>query len=108
MLIYMIISVIAGFMLANQSPINSDLRAILKSPFIAASISFVVGTIFLAITSLVMSGRVLPNATFIQTHPAWIWLGGSIRIHLSDFERFVIPQKLVLFKPLFCQSWVKL
>jgi transporter family-2 protein len=78
MLIYMIISVIAGFMLANQSPINSDLRAIVKSPFIAASISFVVGTIFLAITSLAMSGKVLPSATFIQTHPAWIWLGGVL------------------------------
>lgn len=78
MLLFMLISVVAGFMLANQSPINSDLRAIVKSPFIAAAISFVVGTIFLAITSLVMSGRVFPSATFVQTQPAWIWLGGVL------------------------------
>ncbi|MDN6597357.1 MAG: DMT family transporter, partial [Lentilactobacillus parabuchneri] len=35
----MTISVIAGFLLANQSPINSNLSTVVKSPFIAATIS---------------------------------------------------------------------
>ncbi|WP_283680148.1 DMT family transporter [Lentilactobacillus sp. Marseille-Q4993] len=76
MIIFMIISMVAGFLLANQNPINSDMRAVVRSPFIAATISFAIGTIFLAIISGVTSGQVLPSGEFISSHPAWIWLGG--------------------------------
>lgn len=92
MLVFMTISVIAGFLLANQSPINSNLSTVVKSPFIAAAISFIVGTIFLAITSLSMSGRIFPSLSFIQTKPAWIWLGGILGSIYLTSNVLLFPQ----------------
>lgn len=92
MLVFMTISVIAGFLLANQSPINSNLSTVVKSPFIAAAISFIVGTIFLAITSLSMSGRIFPSLSFIQTQPAWIWLGGILGSIYLTSNVLLFPQ----------------
>lgn len=92
MLVFMTISVIAGFLLANQSPINSNLSTVVKSPFIAAEISFIVGTIFLAITSLSMSGRIFPSLSFIQTQPAWIWLGGILGSIYLTSNVLLFPQ----------------
>ncbi len=74
----MTISLVAGFLLSNQSPVNADLSHIVKSPFIAGTISFIVGTLFLAILSLAMSGRLFPSTTFIASQPMWIWLGGLL------------------------------
>ncbi len=81
-----------GFLLANQSPINSNLSTVVKSPFIAAAISFIVGTIFLAITSLSMSGRIFPSLSFIQTQPAWIWLGGILGSIYLTSNVLLFPQ----------------
>ncbi|AFS01008.1 DMT family transporter [Lentilactobacillus buchneri] len=78
MLIFMTISLVAGFLLSNQSPINADLSRLVKSPFIAGTISFIIGTLFLAILAMSMTGRLFPNGNFIQAQPAWIWLGGLL------------------------------
>lgn len=78
MLIFMSMAMIAGFLLANQSPINADLREIVNSPFIAAAISFIVGTIFLALIALVQTGQLLPSWTVLARLPWWLWLGGVL------------------------------
>lgn len=78
MLIFMTISLVAGFLLSNQSPINADLSRLVKSPFIAGTISFIIGTLFLAILAMSMTGRLFPSGPFIQAQPAWIWLGGLL------------------------------
>lgn len=78
MLIFMTISLIAGFLLSNQSPINADLSRLVKSPFIAGTISFIIGTLFLAILAMSMTGRLFPSGGFIHAQPAWIWLGGLL------------------------------
>lgn len=70
------IALAGGFFMANQSPINADLRKIVRSPFLAASISNLVGSIFLALIALVLTGHFIPTGHFISSNPWWIWLGG--------------------------------
>ena len=76
--IFLGLAFLAGFLLANQNPINSDLSRIVRSPFLAASISFLVGTLFLGVLSWGMSGDLWPSKTFISNQPMWIWLGGLL------------------------------
>jgi transporter family-2 protein len=78
LVVYLGISLLAGFMLANQNPINADLRKVVGSPLMAAAISFGVGSVFLAILAAVMNGSVFPTFSFIGQNPAWIWLGGVL------------------------------
>ncbi|WP_259704549.1 DMT family transporter [Weissella confusa] len=88
-------------MLANQNPINADMKKVVGSPFISAAISFLVGSVFLAIVSAVKSHQVFPTMTFIQSNPAWIWLGGVLgAIYLTSnvllFPRLGAIQTVVL------------
>ncbi|KSU17767.1 Integral membrane protein [Lactococcus lactis subsp. lactis] len=46
MYIYLAFALVGGFLLANQNPINPDLRKIVGSPFLASGISNFVGSIF--------------------------------------------------------------
>lgn len=90
-LVFLGLSLFAGFMLANQNPINADMKKVVGSPFISAAISFLIGSIFLGILSAIMSHRVFPSGSFISSNPAWIWLGGCARCRLFDIERVAIP-----------------
>ena len=76
--IFLGLAFLAGFLLANQNPINSDLSRIVRSPFLAASISFLVGTLFLGVLSWGISGDLWLSKTFISNQPMWIWLGGLL------------------------------
>lgn len=101
MLIYLFTALAAGFVIANQNPINADLRKIVGSPFIAASLSFFVGSIFLGIISLFASHRLLPSFDFILAQPLWIWLGGLLgAIYLTSnvllFPRLGAVQTVIL------------
>lgn len=75
---FVCIAFISGLLLSNQSPINTRLGERLHSPFIAASISFAIGTIFLGIITWSQLGYLFPSVNFITNHPAWIWLGGVL------------------------------
>ncbi|PAK84345.1 DMT family transporter [Lentilactobacillus parakefiri] len=92
MLIFMLAALIAGFLLSNQSPINADLSRIVKSPFIAGTISFMVGTVFLAGLSLGMSRRLFPTVQFIQGQPLWIWLGGLLGVIYLTSNILLFPK----------------
>lgn len=78
MFIYLGMAMLAGFLLANQNPINADLRKIIGSPLLAGSISNFVGAIFLGILSFSISGKVFPDWNFIVSHPIWLWSGGLL------------------------------
>lgn len=78
MLIFLAFALVGGFLLANQNPINSDLRRIVGSPFLASAISNFVGSIFLGLITLILSHQLFPSFSFISGNPAWIWLGGLL------------------------------
>ena len=72
MYIYLAFALVGGFLLANQNPINADLRKIVGSPFLASGISNFVGSIFLGIITLVTSQTLFPSFQFVGSHPVWI------------------------------------
>ncbi|AIG65456.1 DMT family transporter [Weissella tructae] len=75
---FVLLAFISGLLLSNQSPINARLGRGLGSPFIAASFSFTIGTIFLGIVTFIQTNTLFPSIQFISQQPAWIWLGGLL------------------------------
>ncbi|AFS40358.1 MULTISPECIES: DMT family transporter [Leuconostoc gelidum group] len=82
----------AGFILANQSPINARLGDTVKSPFISSLISFTIGTIFLAVVYFV-SGQHAANLIYTATaNPWWIWFGGVIGVVYLTSNILMFPK----------------
>lgn len=81
-----------GFGLATQTAINSQLRKFVVSPFLASFISFLVGTVFLAIATF-MSGSPLgiPLSMF-TSQPVWIWFGGICGVIFLTTNILLFPK----------------
>jgi bacterial/archaeal transporter family-2 protein len=60
-----------------QFGINSQLRNFVGGPVAAAAISFVVGTVALAVAALVVQ-RSLPEPGSAASAPWWAWTGGLL------------------------------
>jgi bacterial/archaeal transporter family-2 protein len=65
----------AGLVLVLQVGMNSTLRAVLDNPLAAALISFLVGTLALALYMLV-TRTPWPARAQLASVPAWCWYGG--------------------------------
>lgn len=106
----LLLTLLAGATLPIQAGINSRLGREMGSPFIAALISFLIGTVSIVI--FVLLSRVsAPEGGFGATAsrlPWWIWLGGVIgavfvtvaatfasRIGFSLFSAVVIAGQLI-------------
>ncbi len=67
----------SGFCIALQVPINSRLREAVASPVLSATISFIVGTVALAvIAALGWLGGTGTGWAGLRSAPAWAFLGG--------------------------------
>ncbi|MGX9224168.1 DMT family transporter [Lactiplantibacillus plantarum] len=69
-----------GIGLPMQTSINSRLRNSVGSPFGASLISFAVGTLFLAIITLIDVHTLGFSTTLFTSQPVWIWLGGLLGV----------------------------
>lgn len=69
-------SILAGSAIAIQAPINAQLRTWLDSPWAAAFVSFVVGSIALGSVVLLYSHPV--RLTGMSAAPLWVWTGGLL------------------------------
>lgn len=77
---YLILALIIGIGVPIQTAVNSRLRGIVLSPFVASFVSFTVGTIFLAVVTLITTHSLLiPMHTF-QNSPWWLWIGGILGV----------------------------
>ncbi|AST91037.1 MULTISPECIES: DMT family transporter [Sutcliffiella] len=65
-----------GFGLAAQTAVNSQLRKFVVSPYFASMVSFLVGTIFLAISTLISGSSLGVPLSLFTSEPIWIWIGG--------------------------------
>ncbi len=72
---YLLFAFLAGVMLPIQFGINAQLSHWIGSPMRAALVSFVVGTLGLAVVTLAFV-RGLPAGDRIAAAPWWVWLGG--------------------------------
>jgi transporter family-2 protein len=67
----------AGIVLPVQFGVNSQLRTFVGGPVAAAAISFMVGTIALAVAALVVQ-RSMPDLVSAASAPWWVWTGGLL------------------------------
>lgn len=71
------ITLLVGALLALQAGVNTQLRTGLGDPGLAALVSFLVGTLALAIFALVQRPA-LPDAATLARLPWWAWCGGLL------------------------------
>jgi transporter family-2 protein len=76
-LLFTLVALIAGGMIALQAPINAEVATRLGHPISAATVSFVVGTLALLALTLLFA-RQSTNLGALQTMPLYLLLGGGL------------------------------
>lgn len=74
---YTLLALAGGLALPLQVGINSALAKQLNNPFLAAMLSFFVGTLVLAIVLLFLR-KSWPSTEQLSSVPIWLWLGGLL------------------------------
>jgi transporter family-2 protein len=74
--LFLIFAFLAGLALPIQFSINAQLRTVVGSPLVFATISFIVGAITLFTVSLFKAGFSLNKG--IASAPWWVWTGGVL------------------------------
>lgn len=74
--LFLIFAFLAGLALPIQFSINAQLRTFVGSPLVAATISFIVGSITLFTISLFKAGFSFNKG--IASAPWWVWTGGVL------------------------------
>ncbi|MCR6098484.1 DMT family transporter [Salipaludibacillus agaradhaerens] len=73
----MLFALLAGMALPAQFSINAVLRSHVVSPYLAAMISFFIGTCVLLIVTLSVDKGIKIEREILQ-QPWWIWTGGAL------------------------------
>ncbi len=74
---YLLLAILAGLLLPMQAGINSQLRLSIGHPVLAATVSFLIGS--LALGGLSILSRIgLPTAGAARAIPWWHWVGGLL------------------------------
>jgi bacterial/archaeal transporter family-2 protein len=76
-LVFTLVALVAGGMIALQAPINAEAATRLGHPISAATMSFCVGTIVLIVLTLLFA-RTSTNLGALQTMPLYMLLGGGL------------------------------
>jgi transporter family-2 protein len=74
---YLLLALLAGLLLPFQAGVNSQLRLSIGHPVLAATVSFLIGS--LALAGLTVLSRIgLPTAAAARGIPWWHWVGGLL------------------------------
>jgi transporter family-2 protein len=74
-LLLTLLAVTAGGLVAAQAPVNARLRLMVGSPWLAAAVSFAVGTVILVVLAAAAPGR--DGVARLGGGPWWAYLGGA-------------------------------
>ncbi|WP_312193981.1 DMT family transporter, partial [Exiguobacterium sp.] len=74
-----IIGFIIGLLVPVQTSVNTRLRGVVGSPYLASLISFSIGSLFLLMLVLLVDGN-LTGLTATADEPFWIWGGGVLGV----------------------------
>jgi bacterial/archaeal transporter family-2 protein len=74
---YLLLAFAAGTVLPFQAGINAQLAEWVNSPFRAAFVSFLVGTLLLFVVAAFVF-KPLPSWTRLGDVPWWAWIGGAL------------------------------
>lgn len=80
-----------GIAMTFQTAINSQLREYLNSPLQAALLSFLMGTILLAILVFFQPVEKPEFATFVKL-PWYLWLGGFLGVYAISLSIYTAPK----------------
>ncbi|WP_125763478.1 DMT family transporter [Companilactobacillus hulinensis] len=102
MIILALVPVLMGCGIAMQTAINSKLRHFVKSPYLASTVSFTIGALFLIALTIMSGESPFVSTNIIIGNPWWIWLGGLLGVigltanillfpHLGSIQTAVLP-----------------
>ena len=74
---YLVLALVAGMLMPVQAGINAKLAGVIDGAIPAAFVSFLVGTLALALVLGVMAQGV-PVSRALPAAPWWYWVGGSL------------------------------
>jgi bacterial/archaeal transporter family-2 protein len=81
-----------GIGLAMQTAVNSKLRSFVVSPYLASMVSFVIGTLFLAIAMLILGEPFGISMDIVVNEPIWIWFGGICGVIYLTVNILLFPK----------------
>jgi len=88
--LFVVMALLTGVVFAVQTGINSQLRALLASPLQAVFISFMVGTVVVALA--LVAKREPPPLAKWASMPWWMWLGGLCGLFIVSTNILVVPR----------------
>ena len=80
-----------GVAMAIQTALNTQLRSYLHSPLQAAFLSFLVGTILLALMVL-LQNQPKPSLQQLSQIPWFLWLGGFLGVYAISLSIYTAPR----------------
>ncbi len=86
------IGLIIGIGLPIQTSINSRLKIALGSPFLASLTSFTIGTILLAIITLIADHSLFFPLRLFSEEPIWLWIGGIFGVTYLTANILLFPK----------------
>ncbi len=86
-----LLALIAGICIPTQAGINSQLSVWTRSPVMAATISFAVGTLVLIIY-IILLRMPFPEFATASEHPWWIWTGGALGAFFVATSIYLAPR----------------
>jgi transporter family-2 protein len=90
--LYYLLAFTSGLLIAVQAGVNSQLRMALQHPILAALISFIVGSLFLAVFYVFSTKSSVPVAT-ITFGSSWKLIGGILGA-IYIFSMIIIAPKI--------------
>lgn len=86
-----LLALAAGVCIPTQAGINAQLSLWARTPVLAATISFAVGTLALVLYSFV-TRMPLPALSTVSTTPWWIWSGGLLGAFFVATTIYLAPR----------------
>ncbi len=88
---FSVLALLAGAAIAIQAGMNAQLGVSLKSPLLAAAVTFMVacGSVLAVVF---ISARQLPTTTSIHAVPGYLWFSGAISAFGVALFYFLIPR----------------
>lgn len=80
-----------GVIMPAQSAINNRLRSAVASPWVMATISFLVGSLCLALLTWATAGTITFDAAHFVTQPWWLWIGGLVGVAAMTTTVLLLP-----------------
>ena len=85
------LALLAGLCVPTQAGINAQLNQWSRSPVLAATISFAVGTLVLC--GYLLAARIpLPAMATAGSQPWWVWTGGALGAFFVAVTIFLAPR----------------